>query len=125
MTSGTPSTIFLVGLLRIAMAVVVFAVSVTMWAPNLASGLDQAQGASVTVGHPAHHGSPSEDASEKPRHAWACAFVCAGGETCCPDVVSSSPLRMVASAAPLSRDDMRDGQSPDPALRPPRFEAIS
>lgn len=125
MTLGAPSTAFLAGLLRLTMAMAVFAVSLAMWSPDLASATDQGQGTGVAAVHPPQHGGPPGDASGGPRHAWACALVCASGGTCCPGVLGSPPLRMVASAPSPGRAVLRRGRTPDPAIPPPRVEAAS
>ena len=125
MIIGPLSNGLLAGLLRLAMVMAVIAVGATTWAPTAALDADEVQIAAATaVGHHAHHGGPSGDETETPRHTGACVVVCAGGATSLPASLSYPLLRVIALNALLSGDLMRPGQAPDPALRPPRFEAL-
>ena len=124
MIPGSSLTVYVAGLLRIAMVMAIVAVSVTMWAPASASEIDAGYGDTVSVGHPAHHGSLPDDEQDRFPHAWACAVVCIGSGEHVPDLLASPFLRVIALDAMPPRDPMRSGHVPDPALRPPRVEAL-
>lgn len=125
MIFGPLSNGILAGLLRLAMVMAVIAVGATTWAPTAALDVEEVQIAAATaIGHHAHHGGPSSDEAETARHTGACVVVCAGGATSLPDSLPSPLLRVTALNALPSGDLMRPGQAPNPALRPPRFEAL-
>ena len=112
-------------LVRIAVIMAVFAVNAGLWASALVSEVARGQEAAVPVDHSAHHSSASADGAETPLHGWACALVCVGGKAASPDLLASLPQKVLAFAAPLPGEVLKHGQTPDPALRPPRVDALS
>lgn len=125
MILGAPFCRLLAILLRLALLVVVSVAMVTTWGPVLDSnGIQKAEAGAVALGHAAHHGVASGETPDAPRHSGACVVVCAGAATSLRDAVPSALTRVIAIHGSPSQDTTPPGRTLDPALRPPRAEAL-
>lgn len=116
---------FRAGLLRVALAAAVLLASIALWTPTAVPAMAAGQ-ETVLAGHgPVPHGGMTDGSSEAPRHTLACLVVCTSGGADLSGPGISPLWRTIRSDAWPGPDAMRSGQTPDPALRPPKIEALS